>query len=142
MNTDNSRVNTEYVLNRLKGIYNDSRNRSKGLKEFIEECEYNINVDDNLSTVIIDPCSHDAEILVVSDEYSIGGIKYPQEVVNKIEFFCPHNTNMFEDPTEGELAQFVGDVMSAANKIRDLHVGYPDKNIHIQVRFNFTHVNI
>ena len=135
-----SRVNLDYVLTRLKGIAEQRKDRTKNLNEFIQECEHNLAVDADKEQVIDHMA--DAEIVVVTGDYYIGGVKQPQEILARLPFMCGYSFSMYGDPVEDEdLSGFVKTVLTTASCIRSCYETYPDVPVGVQVRFNFTHVN-
>jgi len=135
-----SRVNVGYVLTRLKCILEDGKNRTKNLNEFIKECEHNLTVDTEKEQIIDHEA--DAEILVVTGDFYIGGVKQPEEVIARLPFMCGYNFSMYGDPVEDEdLSGFVKNVLNTASAIRHSYETYPDCHVSVQVRFNFTYVN-
>lgn len=134
-------VNLKYVTNRLQMINEDSKNRAKALKEFLEECENNLAIDADKEQVIDHMA--DAEIVVITGDYYIGGVKQPQEILARLPFMCGYNFSMYNDPVEDEdLSGFVKTVLTTASCIRSCYETYPDVPVGVQVRFNFTYVNV
>tara|TARA_S200002703_G_scaffold151637_1_gene151260 strand:- start:990 stop:1406 length:417 start_codon:yes stop_codon:yes gene_type:complete len=134
-------VNLKYVTDRLQMINEDSKNRAKALKEFLEECEHNLAIDADKEQVIDHMA--DAEIVVVTGDYYIGGVKQPQETLARLPFMCGYSFSMYNDPVEDEdLSGFVKTVLTTASCIRSCYETYPDVPVSVQVRFNFTHVNV
>ncbi len=85
----------------------------------------------------------DAEIIVATGDYYVGGVKQPQEVLARLPFMCGYNFSMYGDPVEDEdLSEFVKTILTTASCIRSCYETYPDVPVGVQVRFNFTHVNV
>jgi|TARA_S200002703_G_scaffold27251_1_gene23322 hypothetical protein len=85
----------------------------------------------------------DAEIVVVTGDYYISGVKQPQEILARLPFMCGYNFSMYGDPVEDEdLSGFVKTVLTTASCIRSCYETYPDVPVGVQVRFNFTYVNV
>jgi len=147
--TNIGKVDTGYVLDRLEKINNDGKNRKQGLEGFLNELKHNHEVDVKNSTEEYERTKiwdymNDAEIFIIAEpNYSIGGIKQPQEIIGKIPFSLGYHTSMYGDPIEDEdLAEFIKDVMRVASDIRRAYEHYPDYEIHVQVRYTFGHVNV
>lgn len=85
---------------------------------------------------------HDAEILVISEDYMVGDEYSPKEIIGRMGFHCGWDLSMYADPREERLATFIENVLATAHHIRKLYEEHPDVTIHVQVRFNFSHVNV
>jgi len=84
----------------------------------------------------------DAEILIISDGYSINGIQEPQRIMGSIPFWVPYDVSMFDHLKEDPKArEWFLDVMGSARQVAVTNHEWPDQNISVQVRFTFTHVN-
>jgi hypothetical protein len=84
----------------------------------------------------------DAEILIISDGYSINGIQEPQRIMGSIPFWVPYDVSMMDHlPEDSKALEWFVNVMSSARQVAATNHEWPDQDISVQVRFTFTHVN-